>query len=616
MKSSCASSPPTNCVTINGTSGTALNLRTAIEVPTSCNGANCANISISGVANAENPVVLANWGSTSVAIYARVAGALGNGITLATNNNSAIEPNSHIGSGSFSTTLGNSGAEPGTDGQPSVIAFDNLYSGCTAQSKPTVYWAFVPEIPVVVTSVVLSDDGSQMAFVAGSNLVLLKWSKAVASRTVTDAVRTNGSYSLTSATANFVNSDFGKVVNGTNIPANTFIGDIVSSTQVLLSNAATGSATGTIAISQNIANPAPVSSVLNSGYRVCPGPCYTTLPLGTTSTNSSPFYDYSRGSDQLYVGDDAGKLHKFTGVFNGTPAEVGGAWPVTVSSGNKLTSPVYDGVSGLVFVGDAAGHISSVTSGGTVVQSAVLSSAPGIVDAPLVDSAAGRVYVFAPKDDVHIGGDCTSGHPCASVYQFETGFAGRTSGSSKSVGVGGANPLYAGAFDNIYLTSPNEASPTGNLYVCGNNGEGIVGNAALFKIPISSNVMGAPVKMATAASTAPTICSPVTEFLNGSTDSIFMSVQASGNTDSHIGCPAGGGGCVMAFDVSSGTIPTTTSAKAGEAGGTSGIVIDNAVQPGTLAGASQVYFSTLTTGACTTGGNGGCAVQASQSGLN
>ena len=52
-----------------------------------------------------------------------------------------------------------------------------------------------------------------------------------------------------------------------------------------------------------------------------------------------------------------------------------------------------------------------------------------------------------------------------------------------------------------------------------------------------------------------------------------------------------------------------------EVGGTSGIIVDNTVAAGTEAGASQVYFSILGTEACTTGGTGGCAVQASQSAL-
>ena len=50
-------------------------------------------------------------------------------------------------------------------------------------------------------------------------------------------------------------------------------------------------------------------------------------------------------------------------------------------------------------------------------------------------------------------------------------------------------------------------------------------------------------------------------------------------------------------------------------GGTSGIVIDNTLE--TLTGASQVYFSTLSDQTCTTSGtDGGCAVQASQSDLH
>jgi hypothetical protein len=51
-----------------------------------------------------------------------------------------------------------------------------------------------------------------------------------------------------------------------------------------------------------------------------------------------------------------------------------------------------------------------------------------------------------------------------------------------------------------------------------------------------------------------------------------------------------------------------------EAGGTSGIIMDNTVVgSGPLAGASQIYFSTLS-GGCGTGADG-CAVQASQSAL-
>ena len=68
-----------------------------------------------------------------------------------------------------------------------------------------------------------------------------------------------------------------------------------------------------------------------------------------TDTYSAPFYDFS-GSDNLYVGDDAGYLHQFTGVFVATPKENTAApWPVLVATA-KLSSPVYDPTSGNVFV--------------------------------------------------------------------------------------------------------------------------------------------------------------------------------------------------------------------------------------------------------------------------
>jgi hypothetical protein len=51
------------------------------------------------------------------------------------------------------------------------------------------------------------------------------------------------------------------------------------------------------------------------------------------------------------------------------------------------------------------------------------------------------------------------------------------------------------------------------------------------------------------------------------------------------------------------------------AGGTSGIIIDNVLN-GSLSGTSQVYFTTLSDQVCGTSGTGGCAVQASQPGLN
>jgi Ice-binding-like len=58
------------------------------------------------------------------------------------------------------------------------------------------------------------------------------------------------------------------------------------------------------------------------------------------------------------------------------------------------------------------------------------------------------------------------------------------------------------------------------------------------------------------------------------------------------------------------------SASLPASGGASGLIIDNFLGAGTEAGASQIYFTTLSDQTCaTSGGTGGCAVQASQSAL-
>ena len=118
-----------------------------------------------------------------------------------------------------------------------------------------------------------------------------------------------------------------------------------------------------------VASPAAATLQSAANYRSCTAPCYTTITLSGSpnDTNSSPFYVYY-GTDTMYVGDNSGKVHKFTGVFSGTPAEAStGGWPVTASTQTSpiLTSPVYDsGASQLLFVGDGSGYLHSITTNG------------------------------------------------------------------------------------------------------------------------------------------------------------------------------------------------------------------------------------------------------------
>jgi hypothetical protein len=553
----------------------------------------------------------------------------------------------------------NTGLAP-SSGQPSIIAYDNLYSGC-GSTVPTVYWAYNTG-GTVVTSPVISFDGTQVAFVqtagGAASVVFVYWKPG----------------------------------------------------------------TGTFS------SPVSPTSVSSSAYSTCTAPCMTTVNLHTGSggtendTTSSPFPVYNQ--NVIFVGGASGWLHKITGAFTAPTEATTGGFPVqpNPTGATALTGPAYDSVSGKVFVADAGGYLYSVSATGSVTKSARLDFKT-MVAAPVIDSAAQKVYAFATNDS---SGACTGGISCAGIFVFSTGFPAGNGGSEAKVGTSGAtpNPLFGPGFDSLYLASSNA---TGNLYICG--GTGI--DPTLYRVPITGGVFGTPAAVAILTPTANTPpCSPVTDIANpnapgGSTERVFFGVT----TAAHPTLCAGGG-CAISFitspwrastsytkgqeilvlngsttymnvAVASGTSgttaptwpttignvtvdggmqwlnqgPTTVTPLSGwqgshryalrsriidsngfveiattagisgstspawsttagatlgdgsvtwtnagawpssaipAAGGTSGFIIDNIVGPTTLSGASQVYFSTLTNQTCGSTGTGGCAVQASQ----
>jgi hypothetical protein len=575
----------------------------------------------------------------------------------------------------------------GSSSQASIVAYDNLYTGC-GSTVPKTYWAYNTG-GAVVTSVLLSLDGSQVAFVQTSTvtpmaeLVLVKWKVSSSGATST--------------------------------------------------------------------SPDPINIVTAGQYATCTLPCMTTVAFSgaPNDTNSSPFYDYAH--DALYVGDDNGSLHKFQPVFtSGIPAEVGSPWPVSVASGLKLTSPVFDNASGSVFVGSgfngssgtqlfAVNSLTAVIAG----TSSQLGKGNGIVAGPIVDSTAGQVYVFVGTDN-GASACFLGGTSCSAVYEFPTNFSsgtGRKTVVSSAGNMGAVFTLYAGTFDNTYYTSANG---TGNLYVCGNSS----GLATLVQVPISAGAMSASAVFGlqlagTSGSSGNIPCSPVSEIFNPNvnsgatsggpqgTDKIFLGTQGSAAVNP---CFQGNGGCILdipvtewqpgtaytvgqeiadtnmrmqvvttagtsgagaqptwpftaGFSTTDGTVTWRTKDSVGTTkilltwtaatsesqgilildgngnieaatvnggvtfilqptwaltigamtsdlfqtwvnlgplssfglpvlGGTSGAVVDNTVTAGTLAGASQVYFSPLSPGFGTCGVSNGCAVQASQLKLN
>jgi hypothetical protein len=505
------------------------------------------------------------------------SGNLNNGTTGA-----AVQPNMYPAKYSFSSTTASCGdfvvyptGTMGAVGGASILAFSNLYEGGCTGTVPSTYWAFNTG-GMVTTSPVLSLDGTQVAFVQNSG------------------------------------------------------GGSGTASLVLLKWAAESGAP---------LMPVSLTTQAASAYPTCTAPCMLTLAFNgnRSDTYSAPYYDYT--GDNLYVGDDNGNLHKFTGVFNGTPAEVTSTWPVNLG-GKQLSTPVYDG-SKYVIVGDFGGVLHSVNAATGAINGTTASVGDAIADAPLVDGSAGTVYAF-----VTTGGNGYEQNENA-VFELPTDFTSLTSPTAavfEPVGTGGNGYyLYAGTFDNVYYSSTNA---TGSLYVVGNTGTKD-GGGTLYRIPIASSAMGTPVSVVSSLSGGSNNGypwpSPVSEFCNNGasacsssttkttkgTDYIFFSV----NSGAVSGCTTGAGnGCFLSYNVSnpaavaiSGSGLNVTTPGGNGCWATGGIVIDNSVPTGTLVGASQTYFIGLGTNLAGGGGgttsnqcNGGTsttigATQASQS---
>ena len=445
----------------------------------------------------------------------------------------------------------------GSTTQASIIAYDNLYASPCTGNVPQVYWAYNTG-GTITTSVVLSLDGKQVAFMhnnngSGASLVLLKW--AAASGTTFTGTTTNGSKSVTVSSCTGLTA--GTAIYGANIQNGTVVNGCTSPTLTISLAATSGGSQQLTRSNSGAGAPIAPQSVTLANYRNCTAPCMTIIPFanGYGDTISSPYYDY--GSDSIYVGDDGGAngffgahlgngyLHKFTGVFNGTPAESTAAstpptsWPVAVGEW-PITSPVYDSNSGYVYSTNYTTTLTEVTSAGAVTISGPLNCPGGgnngndIAETPIVDGSNGKVYLFAQGNN----NNC--------VMQLPTKFAsnaGATTFTEFGTASGGIAPLYAGDFDNAYYNSGG----TGNLYVCGNNG----GNATLYQIPITGGTMSTTANAGPVLTSTNRQCSPATEVYNTTAgtspyDWIFVSVQGSGVPS---GCA--GSGCVISVPVTS-----------------------------------------------------------------
>jgi hypothetical protein len=505
----------------------------------------------------------------------------------------------------------------GSSTQPSIIAYDNLYTGCTG-SHPLIYWQYNTNGGTIVTSPVLFWDGSQVAFMhtgAPASLVILKWAKSDTLTTLTNTAASSyhactapcmTAIPFASGTANDTNSS----------PFYDYIHDVIY----------VGDDSGVLHKFQNIFRSGTPAEITGGG--------------------------------------------------------TGSGWPQTISSGNVLTGPVYDPVSTDVFVGSSAGTLSRILSTGgssnLVTSGRVAFGTHGLSDSPHLDStpATPKVYVFVGCDT---STSCSNNN---GTFQFATSFAAANTGIEEVMGSAAAGlEVYVGAFDNthyngdgttgnLYVCGAHSSGTIPRLYGIAMNGAftGGVTASASGEDPASAAAVCSPITEFLDISASTTLSAginnsttsiPVTSgtgFANGDyiqIDSEILHITAGGGTatltatraqlgttavahssgatvsDIHdwmyLSVTAGGqetgctGACLYNYNINTALIATSTAtAGLAAAGGTSGIIIDNMVVSGTLAGASQIYYSTLAGQACagngsTGSGTGGCAVQASQS---
>ena len=469
----------------------------------------------------------------------------------------------------------------GGSGQPNIVAFDQLYSGTVGGTgicnrapvigvddgvSATTMWSYDVHAAggQVPTSPALSLDGTKVAFVESA-----------------------------SATTAHFHVLAGR--SGDGVPANhqtvTSALTISSFTDPLAPAAGSGTASDLILT--------PVS--------------------GTASdTLSSPFIEYN--SDTAYIGNDSGTLFRVRDVFCPTTVPVinpacsglnppapslDTTWPTsgpsmhtgTLATGcpGRLTGPVVAG-TGNVFVGCSDGTLYGFTPTGSAIPGSPLTvgnggATGGIVDPPLVDVVNGFLYVGA-------GNSSGTGTPSVLVQAGTTSFTTPTPVVA-TLGAGGVFNLHAPSFNAAYFSGG-----TALLYdwaVNGSNqvavyGVGFGAGQAMTSGP-AGNVF------AVSGSTGNEL-SPTTEFLNGTTDQLFVCGIAHTNpnfVEYNINTfPA-------AFPPLDGS--NAVGATINEGTGTSGMVVDNSSGSGQ---ASSIYFGVLGAAAP----NGNSAVKLTQSGLN
>jgi len=344
---------------------------------------------------------------------------------------------------------------------------------------------------------------------------------------------------------------------------------------------------------------------------------YTTLTTlsgcsasADVNTNSEIYVDY--GSDTAFVGADNGILYHVKGIFKGTPATFDYCTTVNSTANTGLSGGVYDSHLSTpeFFISDSKVIYAYTLGASGFTKVATYTYAAGATNTytgpgPLLDAFNNYIYLFSADD--------LAGH--TSVTQLTTSLTSPTVVPLGPASTDSYKVLFYGTFDNNYFN--NGPRGTGStLYTCGGYTSQTAAQA-LYAIGFTSSgtvnttpVMGANIKVDPPIATPPNgTCSPITEFYDGTKDRIFLGMGE------HLATT--GANVIQMWDVTTQLTSTSTyTAQAPNyAGGSSGIIVDNA---SSQAQAESLYFTTLApqnVSGQSCASNRVCAVKLTQTGL-
>jgi hypothetical protein len=557
----------------------------------------------------------------------------------------------------------------GSATQASIVAYDNLYAAGCSGTVPTVYWAYNTGARIL-TSPVISGDGTQIAFVqttgTAASLVLLKWAAgtgSVGSPAAPTSVLPSGYGSCTAPCMTEValhNGSGGTDDDATSSAFPDYTHDVIwvggatgwlHQITGVFRGVPTEVTTGGFPVQVNagVALSSPVYDIGSGNVFVSDrgGFLYrVTSTAGVTVSGrvdygvglmAGPIVDSTAGIVYVFSSNDnstscagatpCASVYAFKRTFNtgatgqsrlkvgkssATPNELYEAafdnayWTSKTATGNLYVCGATASTPTLYWAAVSAGTfggafpISTLTAAGTTPA---CSPVTYILNPNGIGNSVERVFFGVQNNGrptACAGGGCAMSF-VASQWQAATSYALGQEIITRSTG---ANTLYinvaivagtSGATAPAWPNTTGTTTPDGGIAWL-NQGPTTVIPLAAWRRNHAYTTVGARI------------------------------VDSNGNVEI-VSVAGTSGASAPAWNTTPGltTVDGTVLWSNGGAlpnaalpanGGASGIIIDNVVPSGTMAGASEVYFSILGSQTCTTsGGTGGCAVQASQSAL-